>query len=107
MERALPGALDMAARDIDTLALSDVPAHASWSYGPEDAGRIACPVLLARGSETAPLFRESNEALARWVRRPETVVLQGLSHLLPIQSPRAVAEALAAFFRRHPMAGRA
>jgi 3-oxoadipate enol-lactonase len=38
-----------------------------------------------------------------WMPKAESFVLPDATHLLHVQHPRAVAEALAAFFARHPI----
>jgi 3-oxoadipate enol-lactonase len=38
-----------------------------------------------------------------WVPKAEGLVLPDATHLLHVEHPRAVAEALAAFFARHPV----
>lgn len=103
VDRALPGAMDLAVADLDTLVAVEAPALATWSFTAEDAAAIDRPALCLCGGATAPVFAESHEALLRWLPRAEGQVLPRLVHLLPIQDPRAVAEALAAFFGRHPM----
>jgi pimeloyl-ACP methyl ester carboxylesterase len=38
-----------------------------------------------------------------WLPRAEGYIVADATHLLHLQHPRAVAEALAAFFARHPL----
>jgi hypothetical protein len=42
-----------------------------------------------------------------WLPQAEPFVLQGANHALEERDPRGVAEAMAAFFARHPMPTRA
>jgi pimeloyl-ACP methyl ester carboxylesterase len=41
--------------------------------------------------------------LLSWLPNVEGFILPGTTHLLHVQNPRGMAEALASFFARHPM----
>jgi len=54
---------------------------------------------------TRPLPRHTAHRLVRrWLPQAEPFVLPGATHTLPMQNPRGLAEALAGFFARHPLA---
>jgi pimeloyl-ACP methyl ester carboxylesterase len=106
LERVLPGAFEQAVVDADTFFSQELPAVLQWSLKREDAGRITQPALSvvgAKSKELSPIWSERHELLLAWLPRAEGLVLPDATHLLHVQHPRAVAEALAAFFARHPL----
>ena len=50
-----------------------------------------------------PTFAERRELLLSWLPNAEPFDLPGATHLLHVQNPAGMAEALAAFFARHPL----
>ena len=69
-------------------------------------GRITQPVLAVIGEkslEVSPIWNERQQLLLDWLPNVEGFVLPGTTHLLHVQNPRAMAEALASFFARHPV----
>jgi 3-oxoadipate enol-lactonase len=104
LERGLPGAFEQAVRDADAPFSVEVPALERWPRGPEDVRGVAQPALSVRGANaTWPGFRETHESLLAWIPRGEGLVVEGATHLLQLQRPRAVAEGLAAFLGRNPL----
>ena len=49
------------------------------------------------------MFRERRDLLLAWLPNAETFELPAATHLLHVQNPGAMANALAAFFSRHPL----
>jgi pimeloyl-ACP methyl ester carboxylesterase len=47
------------------------------------------------------LFEQRQELLLAWFPHVEVFVLPDATHLLHVQNPRGMAQALAAFFARH------
>ena len=47
------------------------------------------------------MYRERQDLLVGWLPDAEPFVLPGATHLLQVQEPRALAEALAGFLSRH------
>jgi pimeloyl-ACP methyl ester carboxylesterase len=72
----------------------------------EEARQIAQPVLSILGGESEALWGRFGET-HRWIldslAHAEGVVLLGTTHFPQIERPRPFAEALAAFFTRHPL----
>lgn len=66
-------------------------------------GRFAQPVLVVVGENSAATFPERRELLLSWLPNVESFELPGATHLLHVQNPRGMAEALASFFARHPL----
>jgi pimeloyl-ACP methyl ester carboxylesterase len=105
LEQLLPGAFEQAVVDADTFFGQELPSLQQWSLKREDAGRITQPVLSvvgAKSKELSPIWSERHELLLAWLPRAEGLVLPDATHLLHVEHPRSVAEALAAFFARHP-----
>jgi pimeloyl-ACP methyl ester carboxylesterase len=101
LERRIPGVVAQAIKDADTLFGVELPAIATWAFGPERAAAIGCPVLSMVGSDTLPLFGEVAAFLSSSVPRIEERLIEGVGHLLHIQRPEPVARALAEFVDRH------
>jgi 3-oxoadipate enol-lactonase len=103
LERALPGAVEQAVADADAFFGQEVPAVMEWSFGPDEASRVDQPALVVVGERSEPVFRERCELLLSWLPNAEPFELTGATHLLQVENPRGLAEALAAFFARHPI----
>ncbi|PWU24254.1 MAG: alpha/beta hydrolase [Candidatus Rokuibacteriota bacterium] len=106
VDRVLPGAFDQAVRDADTFFGQELPAIQQWSLRREDAARITQPVLSVLGAKSpqvSPIWMERHQMVLSWMLKAEGFVLPDATHALHVEYPRAVAEALAAFFARHPV----
>ena len=101
LEHGLPGVFEQAVADADAFFAQELPAFQQWSFTQEDASRITQPVLLVLGENTAPTFPERLELLASWLPNAEPFELPDATHLLHLQDPRGMAEALASFYARH------
>lgn len=106
LEQAIPGAFDQAVADADTFLGQELPAVREWSFSREDASHLIQPVLAVLGAKTGEVtavFGERRELLLDWLPKVEPFDLPDATHLLHVQNPRGMAEALAAFFARHPI----
>lgn len=104
LERGLPGGFDQAVSDADAFFMQELPAlWQSWSFTEADAQRITQPVLAVAGEHSALTFPERRELLLSWLPNAEPFELPGATHLLHVERPRELAEALAAFYVRHPL----
>lgn len=77
-----------------------------WAFGLDEAARVTVPMLVVEGERTADVAvipPESVGLLAALVPHAETMVLQGVSHLMPLEDPRVVAELIAGFAQRNPI----
>jgi pimeloyl-ACP methyl ester carboxylesterase len=107
LDRMLPGAFAQAVTDADTFFQFELPALQEWRFTQEDASRIKQPILSVIGSESDKLWKgrtEVHELVQAWWPQAEAFVLQGAGHALQIENPTGMAEGLAAFFARHPIA---
>jgi pimeloyl-ACP methyl ester carboxylesterase len=103
LEHGLPGVFEQAVADADAFFAQELPALQQWSFTREDASRITQPALTVLGENTAPTFPERLELLRSWLPNVEPFELP-TTHLLHLQNPRRMAEALTSFFSRHPRA---
>jgi pimeloyl-ACP methyl ester carboxylesterase len=104
LDERIPGAVAQAIKDADTMFGIELPALAQWTLGLEHAAAIRQPMLSVLGSDTAPLWVDVAEFLRNSVPDVEERTIDGIGHLLHIQQPRPVADTIADFLRRHPIA---
>jgi pimeloyl-ACP methyl ester carboxylesterase len=106
LDRILPGAFAQAVADAGTWFERESPALREWDFGEAELRRVTQPVLAVHGQESAalwPRFGETYRLLLASLPQAEGFVLPGCTHLLHTQNPSDMAEALAAFFARHPI----
>ena len=77
--------------------------RAEWSFGRDEAARITQPALAVVGENSQAFFRERRDLLVEWLPNVEAFELPEATHLLQVENPGGMAEALDAFFARHPM----
>ena len=63
----------------------------------EEAARLTQPTLVVSGQRSIDVFHERCELLARWLPNARRVEIPRVTHLLHVEDPPAVAQALAAF----------
>ena len=103
MDEHVPCGVAQAIRDADTFFGVELPAVGAWQFGPEQAAAITQPVLSALGAETERLWVEVAELLQAWIPQTENFLVEGVGHLLQVQSPEPVVRGVAEFLGRHPM----
>jgi pimeloyl-ACP methyl ester carboxylesterase len=97
VEHTVPGGIAQAVKDAATFFETEVPGAPSWTFGPEQAAAITCPVLSVLGSRSGPLFAEGRQLLHGWFPDCQDADIVGATHLLQMQAPGPVAAAIAAF----------
>lgn len=97
IERTIPGGVAQAEKNATTSFEIELPAVVAWSYGPERAAAVSCPVLSVLGTATGPLFIESRQLLHQWFPQCVDADIPGATHLLQEESPAAVAAAVGRF----------
>lgn len=102
LDAALPGAFEQAVADADTFFASEFPAMPSWSFMREDAAQITQPVLAVTGANSdavsqAPIYNEIQARVLDWFPDARPFILPRAAHLLQVENPHDLAEALAAF----------
>ena len=106
LDHALPGAFDEYVANADTFFSHQLAAMQQWSFNREHASRIIQPVLAvigAKSKELSPIWNERQALLLAWLPNVEPFVLPNATHLLNVENPHGMAQALAAFFVRHPI----
>lgn len=102
----LPGAAEQAVRDAATCFEHDFAGGLAFRFGPDEARQIGQPALVVLGEGSValhPRFSETQRLLLDWLPNAEGFVLPGATHLLQLEDPGGMAEALAGFFARHPL----
>jgi pimeloyl-ACP methyl ester carboxylesterase len=104
LEERLPGAVEQAIKDADTMFGVELPALTGWTLGAEQAAAIHCPVLSVLGADSGPLWVEGAGFLRSCLRHVEDCRIDDVGHLLHIQRPGPVARGMAQFMGDHSMA---
>jgi pimeloyl-ACP methyl ester carboxylesterase len=97
LDQTIPGGIAQAVKDAATFFETELQAGREWTFGPEQAAAISCPVLSVLGGRSSPLFVEGRQLLHAWFPACQDADIVGATHLLQMQTPRPVAEAIAAF----------
>jgi pimeloyl-ACP methyl ester carboxylesterase len=108
LEERLPGAFGQAVADAGTAFEDELHGLLAWDFGAAEARRIGVPTLCVLGGRSVALsrrFGETHQTLLEWLPRAEGVVVPDVAHLMTIEAPGPVADALAAFWARCPLRG--
>ncbi|MGH9213515.1 MAG: alpha/beta fold hydrolase [Acidimicrobiales bacterium] len=103
LETRVPGMVAQAVKDSKTFFEVELPGLAQWEFGDAEAARIRQPTLSILGSDTAPLWVEVAEFLRTRMPYVEERTITGVGHLLHLQRPVPVAQAIAEFLDGKPM----
>jgi len=104
VERHIPGAMRQAVADADNWFESYLVELGQWSFGATEATTITKPVLSVVGTFTDPIFGEGHDLLRQWFPQLEEHWIEGIGHLLQLEEPVLVADAIAEFCVKHPFA---
>jgi pimeloyl-ACP methyl ester carboxylesterase len=105
-ERVLDRVLGMGWRDDalkGTVAFfqTDQPAVQAWRFEKPEAARVRQPAILFLGENSTRVNRirePVHRTLLSWLPNAEGHILEGASHLLPLQEPARIAALLTAFY---------
>ncbi len=103
LDHGLPGAFEQAVADSGAFFTQEMPAIQQWPFTENDAHRIQQPTLAVLGTASPQMLAERQKLLLHWLPNAEPLDLPGLTHLLHMQDPAAVADGLTGFFARHPI----
>jgi 3-oxoadipate enol-lactonase len=103
LEQHMPGSVAQTVKDADTFFGVELPALTVWAFDEARAASIGQPVLSVVGSDTEPFWVEVAATLQEWLPNVEEARIDGVGHLLHVQNPTPVAEAVADFLIRHPL----
>jgi len=104
VEHHIPGAMRQAVADADNWFESYLVELGQWSFGATEAGSITRPVLSVVGTSTDPIFGEGHDLLRQWFPQLEEHWIEGIGHLLQLEAPELVADAITKFCIKHPVA---
>jgi pimeloyl-ACP methyl ester carboxylesterase len=82
---------------------TDQPAVQAWKFTAAQAARITQPVLMVIGGgsdHVNPIRSQVQRSLLGWLPNAEPFTVPGATHLLPLQKPAQIANALIAFYDR-------
>jgi pimeloyl-ACP methyl ester carboxylesterase len=103
LEARAPGMVVQAVKDAKTFFEVELPGLVRWKFGDEEAAKIRRPTLSILGGNTAPLWVEVAEFLRTNMPSVEERTIAGAGHLLHLEQPVPVAQAIAGFFDGNPM----
>ena len=106
LEAVVPGAFGAAVLAASAAFDAELPGLLAWSFDDEQASAIALPVLSVMGGESealSPRFAEAHRWIIETFPDAEGYVLPGAHHFLQMENPSDMANALAAFYSRHPL----
>lgn len=100
--RTVPGRPKQAEQDVATFFSFDLGVS---GFDEEKAKRISpsTPILYMWGSHTPSFFKEDRDMIRAWFPHAEDQLVRGVGHSLQMEAPRAVAEGIANFLRRHAL----
>ena len=101
---AMPDAIEQAVRDCRTFFEREIPGFEDGLFDPTEAASLTMPALSVVGEESEPLFQKSHDLLLSCLPNVTGLRIPRATHFLQVEEPRAVAEGVAAFLRRHPLA---
>ena len=70
----------------------------------QGGGALRQPALVVTGANSIATFHQRGRLLLEWLPNAEPYELPDATHLLQVENPGALAEALTGFFARHPVA---
>jgi pimeloyl-ACP methyl ester carboxylesterase len=96
----VPGGPEQVERDVDTVFRSEAQSMGSWRFGPEEGARIKQPIIYLTGGGR---HGASRERLQMWIPGMEQFIVPNTTHAMLMEDPKAVADAIATFLKRHPI----
>jgi pimeloyl-ACP methyl ester carboxylesterase len=95
IEPVLPeGARALAAADLNTWLLADLPAMGSWMADPAAVTQLATPIVWIGGADSPPFFADSRALVQAWRPAMKAATIVGAGHYFPVLKPAETATAL-------------
>lgn len=102
-ERATPGATEQVRADSKIFFDIEFPALNEWQFGENEAACIHQPTLYMMGGSSRPETTACQPFLKSWIPHLETHTMHGVNHALHLNTPKAFAEIISDFLKRHPL----
>jgi pimeloyl-ACP methyl ester carboxylesterase len=97
-----PDALEMAVRDAPTYYRAEAPSLNTWTLDPSRAKELDAPVLSVLGADSGQFFVEGRQLLHQRFPQCVDADIPDANHLLNLQAPQRIAQAVASFLPRRP-----
>lgn len=84
----------------------EVPAAMQWQFGIAEAARVRQPVLVLegeKGREYGLLSQQITELVCSLLPQAEVTLIPDTNHMLPLQDPNGLGDAITVFANRHPI----
>jgi pimeloyl-ACP methyl ester carboxylesterase len=95
IEPVLPeGARALAAADLNTWLLADLPAMGSWMADPAAVTQLATPIVWIGGADSPPFLADSRALVKAWRPAMKAATIVGAGHYFPVLKPAETATAL-------------
>jgi pimeloyl-ACP methyl ester carboxylesterase len=95
-----PDALEMAVRDGPTFYQAEAPSLKNWTLDPTRTRSVDAAVLSVVGGDSGQFFTEGRHLLHQRFRQCVDADIPGANHLLYLQAPERIANAVAGFIAR-------
>jgi pimeloyl-ACP methyl ester carboxylesterase len=97
-----PDAFEMAVRDTPTYYRAEAPSLNTWTLDPTRAKAVGCPVLAVLGGDSGQFFIEGRQLLHQRFPHCRDADIPGANHLLNLQAPQLIAQAVASHVPHRP-----
>ena len=101
IEETSPSGWAQTMKDADTFFGIEYPAVRTFKLEKPGTERITVPILCVRGALSHPSTAAVEQLLRNWFPQLETVVIPNANHLLHMQQPDLVAQAMSRFLSKH------
>lgn len=102
LDRVLGTWRDNALKGTDSFFQTDQPAVQGWRFEKAEAARVRQPAILFLGENSTrvnPIREPVHRTLLAWLPNAEGHIVEGASHLLPLQEPARISALLSAFYK--------
>jgi pimeloyl-ACP methyl ester carboxylesterase len=96
-----PDALAQAILDSEIFYRAEWPSLKTWTFDAQRASAVRAPVLSVLGTASGPFFAEGRQLLHQRFPQCTDVDIPDVNHLLYLQAPGRIADAVADFLGHH------
>lgn len=101
LDRVLGTWREDALKGTDAFFQTDQPALQAWRFEKSEAARVRQPAILFLGDNSTrvnPIREPIHRMLLSWLPNAQGHILEGATHLLPLQKPAQISALLTAFY---------